>query len=45
MVFFAEALIMYYWDLRNVQEGLYKLPWDMTTPTHKQFNLVLAAGG
>ena len=25
-------------DLRNIKEGAYKLPWDMTTPDHRQLN-------
>lgn len=25
-------------DYRNIQEGRYNLPWDMTTPRHRQFN-------
>lgn len=25
-------------DLENIEAGLYKLPWDMTTVTHKQYN-------
>lgn len=25
-------------DLRLIKEGAFKLPWDMTTPGHRQFN-------
>ena len=25
-------------DLKNIEAGLYKLPWDMTTVTHRQYN-------
>lgn len=34
----AEAMLQYYQDYENVKEGRYALPWDMTTPTHRQFN-------
>ena len=25
-------------DYENIKNGIYKLPWDMTTPGHKQTN-------
>jgi len=25
-------------DLEYIEAGYYKLPWDMTTVTHRQFN-------
>ena len=25
-------------DYENIKKGIYKLPWDMTTPGHKQTN-------
>ena len=25
-------------DLAAIKAGAYKLPWDMTSPTHRQFN-------
>jgi hypothetical protein len=34
----AEAINTFKTDLRCINEGLYKLPWDMTTPTHRQYN-------
>jgi hypothetical protein len=30
-------------DYRNIQEGRYNLPWDMTTPRHRQFNPLFIA--
>ena len=27
-------------DLKNIEAGLYKLPWDMTTPGNKQYDPV-----
>ena len=34
---------MYSQDLENIQSGAYKLPWDMTTPSHRQFNPLFVA--
>eukprot|EP01024_Parvocaulis_polyphysoides_P034659 TRINITY_DN306_c1_g1_i4.p1 TRINITY_DN306_c1_g1~~TRINITY_DN306_c1_g1_i4.p1 ORF type:complete len:508 (+),score=73.91 TRINITY_DN306_c1_g1_i4:96-1619(+) len=34
----AEAMVAYKQDLKNIQQGLYKLPWDMTTPQHHQYD-------
>jgi ubiquinone/menaquinone biosynthesis C-methylase UbiE len=34
----AEALTMYYQDWCCIEAGVYKLPWDMTTPTNRQYN-------
>lgn len=25
-------------DLENIKNGLYKMPWDMTTLSHRQYN-------
>eukprot|EP01023_Acetabularia_acetabulum_P040519 TRINITY_DN3928_c0_g1_i2.p1 TRINITY_DN3928_c0_g1~~TRINITY_DN3928_c0_g1_i2.p1 ORF type:complete len:302 (-),score=30.77 TRINITY_DN3928_c0_g1_i2:63-968(-) len=41
LIFFgppAEAMVSYNQDLRNIKQGLYKLPWDMTTLQHHQYN-------
>ena len=27
-------------DFKNIEAGVYKLPWDMTTPNHRQYNPV-----
>ena len=43
--FVAESMAMFSWDFKNIQEGLYNPPWDMTTPSHKQFNPVHVASG
>ena len=34
----AEAVMAYYQDYENIKSGAYALPWDMTTPSHRQFN-------
>ena len=34
----AEAMGAYAQDLALIKEGVFKLPWDMTTPRHRQFN-------
>jgi ubiquinone/menaquinone biosynthesis C-methylase UbiE len=34
----AEALATYAQDFENIKAGLYKMPWDMTTPGHRQYN-------
>ncbi|EIE27631.1 S-adenosyl-L-methionine-dependent methyltransferase [Coccomyxa subellipsoidea C-169] len=34
----GEALAMYYQDYKNIEEGVYKLPWDMTTRGHRQWS-------
>ena len=34
----AEAMGAYAQDLALIKEGVYKLPWDMTTLRHRQFN-------
>eukprot|EP00879_Flechtneria_rotunda_P014865 GHRR01015532.1.p1 GENE.GHRR01015532.1~~GHRR01015532.1.p1 ORF type:complete len:444 (+),score=155.17 GHRR01015532.1:980-2311(+) len=34
----AEAIAMWQQDLANIKAGWYKLPWDMTTLTHRQYN-------
>ncbi|KAK9815790.1 hypothetical protein WJX72_009506 [[Myrmecia] bisecta] len=39
----AETMAMYNQDLVHIQEGLYKLPWDMTTLTHRQYNPLFVA--
>ncbi|KAI8475763.1 MAG: S-adenosyl-L-methionine-dependent methyltransferase [Monoraphidium minutum] len=33
-----EAVAVYQQDLAAIKAGSYKLPWDMTTPTHRQFS-------
>ena len=33
-----EGIAMYRQDLANIKSGAYKLPWDMTTITHRQYN-------
>lgn len=35
---FVEPLTMYYQDFNNIEAGLYKLPWDMTTLRNKQYD-------
>ena len=40
----SEALYTFKADLRCVNEGVYRLPWDMTTPSHRQFNPLWASG-
>lgn len=39
----TEALLTYYQDWTNIQEGKYALPWDMTTSGHRQFNPLFVA--
>ena len=34
----SSAIAAWEVDLRLIQEGVYKLPWEMTTPRHRQFN-------
>lgn len=34
----AEAVAMYRQDLAAIKAGRYKLPWDMTTLSHRQYN-------
>lgn len=38
-----EALAVYRQDLAAVQGGHFQLPWDMTTPGHKQYNPLFVA--
>lgn len=33
-----EGIAMYRQDLASIKSGAYKLPWDMTTLTHRQYN-------
>jgi hypothetical protein len=33
-----EVASTFYQDCLNIQQGHYKLPWDMTTINHKQYN-------
>lgn len=33
-----ESFLTFYQDYENIKEGKYGLPWDMTTPRHRQFN-------
>jgi hypothetical protein len=33
-----EGIAMYRQDLASIKGGAYKLPWDMTTLTHRQYN-------
>jgi hypothetical protein len=33
-----EALAMYKQDLEAIKQGAFKLPWDMTTVSHRQYN-------
>lgn len=33
-----EAVAVYKQDLENIKRGMYKLPWDMTTIGHRQYN-------
>ncbi|KAL3130821.1 hypothetical protein ABBQ38_000156 [Trebouxia sp. C0009 RCD-2024] len=35
---FVEPLTMYYQDYKNIEAGMYKLPWDMTTLRNKQYD-------
>lgn len=35
----SSAMTVWEADLKLVREGVYKLPWDMTSPSHRQFNL------
>lgn len=37
-----EGIAMYQQDLENIKAGAYKLPWDMTTINHRQFNPLFA---
>lgn len=34
----AEGFGMHQQDLEAIKSGAYKLPWDMTTLTHRQYN-------
>eukprot|EP00878_Enallax_costatus_P019970 GHUV01021087.1.p1 GENE.GHUV01021087.1~~GHUV01021087.1.p1 ORF type:complete len:502 (+),score=114.24 GHUV01021087.1:180-1685(+) len=34
----AECIAVWKQDLENIKKGLYKLPWDMTTLSHRQYN-------
>lgn len=34
----AEGIAMFKQDLDNIKSGHYKLPWDMTTLSHRQYN-------
>eukprot|EP01024_Parvocaulis_polyphysoides_P024294 TRINITY_DN2227_c0_g1_i1.p1 TRINITY_DN2227_c0_g1~~TRINITY_DN2227_c0_g1_i1.p1 ORF type:complete len:432 (-),score=40.73 TRINITY_DN2227_c0_g1_i1:21-1205(-) len=34
----VEAIFAFQQDLKNIENGLYKLPWDMTTLQHHQYN-------
>lgn len=34
----TEAMLMFWQDHENIKEGRYVLPWDMTTPGHRQYN-------
>ncbi|KAL4451802.1 hypothetical protein ABPG75_007464 [Micractinium tetrahymenae] len=34
----TEAMLMFWQDHENIKEGRYALPWDMTTPGHRQYN-------
>lgn len=34
----ANAILVYQMDLPYIKQGAYKLPWDMTTPGHRQTN-------
>ncbi|KIZ07181.1 hypothetical protein MNEG_0776 [Monoraphidium neglectum] len=38
-----EGVAMFQQDLAAIKAGAYKLPWDMTTPTHRQFNPLYVA--
>ncbi|KAF6266375.1 S-adenosyl-L-methionine-dependent methyltransferase [Scenedesmus sp. NREL 46B-D3] len=33
-----EALAVYKQDLESIKQGAFKLPWDMTTVSHRQYN-------
>ena len=33
-----EAVTMYWQDYQNIANGVYRLPWDMTTRGHHQWN-------
>lgn len=35
---FVEPLTMYYQDYKNIEAGVYKLPWDMTTLRNRQYD-------
>ena len=39
-----EAMKMFKQDLKSIQGGEYVLPWDMTTPAHRQFRPSFVAG-
>jgi len=38
----CEAYEMFRQDLTNIQQGVYKLPWDMTTLNHRPYNPLYA---
>lgn len=40
----AEAIGTWSQDLKLIQQGAFKLPWDMTTFGHRQFNPLWVAG-
>lgn len=37
-----QGIGMYAQDLENIKAGRYSLPWDMVTPTHRQYNPLYA---
>lgn len=38
-----EAVAVFQQDLAAIKAGVYRLPWDMTTPSHRQFNPLFVA--
>lgn len=34
-----EAVATFQWDLKNIQAGAYKMPWDMVSLNHRQYSL------
>lgn len=39
-----EAVAVYKQDLEYIKDGQYKLPWDMTTLSHRQYNPLFVLG-
>ncbi|KAG2430118.1 hypothetical protein HXX76_010217 [Chlamydomonas incerta] len=40
----AEAIATFQQDYDNIRDGAYPLPWDMTSPRHRQYNPVNVLG-
>ncbi|KAL0033282.1 hypothetical protein WJX77_001714 [Trebouxia sp. C0004] len=39
---FVEPVLMYHQDFKNIEAGVYKLPWDMTSLRNKQYTLSMS---